>query len=678
MSGVAQYLDGLDQYKMPEMQSTLPLGTIIRGLYIVEEVLGSSTCGAVYLVRDAREKQNLFALKEMINPGRRDRYLYTFDPVVLEQLEHPALPRVYTVFNTHKQNRAYILMEYIKGPNLEIVRLKQPAKCFSLPQVMTFMAPIADAVIYLHSQQPPIIHGHIKPLNIIVPNASDESVLVDLGIAGEYDATIPDQHGASGYKAPEQYRGEADPRTDIYALGSIFYTLLTGTIPVDASYRLMQLDNKQPDPLVPIHRIIPAIPVPIAMCIHRAMCIDSNNRFPTVKQFWYSLNTYAKTREAAPLQIPAKESPPLRARPPVQRIPKPAAASEQFSASPAKPPVPETPEPVPEVEEVPFLSPAPQVELTPEPILGVAEAPTLVVNPMAQETLEYVAAVEEAPTEVEELPTLPFGPIPQQPSEPLSAPEPARTLNTERIPEPAIASATAVSEEASSPVGAALPKPATARRPKVPRKVILILAGSHRLEPVAIPRPKIPRKVILILAALLIMLFISAGVGASLWFYTTSQHPSISTLPPSTPQRGRTSPPSTASPSPTATSTPIPVPSPNIATQYTGTLHDIPTGLTTNISLTGVRQQQGNITGYFDGMPENTIFNGIPQNGPFMGTVNTAKQIQFIVTSNSGQATFSFNSVIQPDGTIGGTYCNLGEATGKCSDYGIWSLSPAA
>jgi len=621
MSSVAQYLDGLDQYKMQELQSTLPLGTIIRERYIVEEVLGSGTCGAVYLVRDAREKQNLFALKEVINPGRRDRYLYTFDPMVLEQLEHPALPRVYTVFNTHKQNRAYILMEYIEGPNLEVVRLKQPAKCFSLPQVMTFMTPIADAVIYLHSQQPPIIHGHIKPLNIIVSNASDESVLVDLGIAGEYDATIPDQHGASGYKAPEQYRGEADPRTDIYALGSIFYTLLTGTVPVDASDRLMQLDNKQPDPLVPIHRIIPAIPVPVAMCI------DSNNRFPTVKQFWYSLNTYAKTREAAPLQIPAKESPPLSARPPVRRISKPAAASEQFSASPAKPPVPETPEPVPEVEEPP---------------------------------------------------TLPFGPVPQQPSEPLSAPEPARTLNAERIPEPAIASAPAVSEEASSPVGAALPKPATARRSKIPRKVILILAATSQPKTGTFTRPKIPRKVILILAALLIMLFISAGVGASLWFYTTSQHPSISTLPPSIPQRGRASPPSTASPSPTATSTPIPVPSPNIATQYTGTLHDIPTGLTTNISLTGVRQQQGNITGYFGGMPENTIFNGIPQNGPFKGTVNTAKQIQFIVTSNTGQATFSFNSVIQPDGTIAGVYCNLGEATEKCSDYGIWSLSPAA
>src|SRR5205823_3198151 len=105
--------------------------------------------------------------------------------------------------------------------------------------------------------------------------------------------------------------------------------------------------------------------------------------------------------------------------------------------------------------------------------------------------------------------------------------------------------------------------------------------------------------------------------------------------------QGRASPPSTASPSPVSTSTPVPVPSPNIATQYIGTLRDIPTGITTNISLTNIRQQQGNITGYFGSIPENTIFNGIPQNGPFTGTVNTDKQIQFIVTSNTGQVTFS-------------------------------------
>src|SRR5438105_3287267 len=106
---------------MQEVQSTLPLGMIIRGQYVIERVLGRGSCGAVYVVRDVRGNQNLFALKEVINPGRKDGYGFSFDPAVLRRLEHPALPCIYAVFNTNKQDRAYILAEYIEGPNLEKV-----------------------------------------------------------------------------------------------------------------------------------------------------------------------------------------------------------------------------------------------------------------------------------------------------------------------------------------------------------------------------------------------------------------------------------------------------------------------------------------------------------------------------------------------------------------------------
>jgi hypothetical protein len=115
---------------------------------------------------------------------------------------------------------------------------------------------------------------------------------------------------------------------------------------------------------------------------------------------------------------------------------------------------------------------------------------------------------------------------------------------------------------------------------------------------------------------------------------------------------------------------------PKVAKLYTGTIDDIPTGLTTNISLTGIQQQQGAICGNFIEMPENNLFSQIPKNGPFKGTITAAKQIQFILSSDTGQATFSFDGLLQPDGSIGGTYCSLGVATGKCNDYGLWSLSP--
>src|SRR5438876_4474347 len=106
---------------------------------------------------------------------------------------------------------------------------------------------------------------------------------------------------------------------------------------------------------------------------------------------------------------------------------------------------------------------------------------------------------------------------------------------------------------------------------------------------------------------------------------------------------------------------------PNVAHLYAGIIHDIPASLTMNISLMNIQQQQGVICGSFNVMPENGLFNGIPQNGSFTGTVNTDRQIQFTVTSNTGQATYSFEGMVQPDGSIAGTYCGLGTATGKCS-----------
>ena len=114
---------------------------------------------------------------------------------------------------------------------------------------------------------------------------------------------------------------------------------------------------------------------------------------------------------------------------------------------------------------------------------------------------------------------------------------------------------------------------------------------------------------------------------------------------------------------------------PQVANFYTGIIHDLPASLTMNISLENIQQQQGAICGSFNLVPENGLFNGIPENAPFTGTINAAKQIQFTVTSNTGQATLSFAGVMQPDGSIAGTYCSLRTATGKCSEYGLWSVS---
>ncbi len=279
---------------MQEVQTILPVGSILRERYVIDGLLGKGGFGAVYLVRDARVKGNLFALKEAIDPPKKDRERFVFEGELLKHLDHRSLPRVYRVFYDDTQRRAYMLMDYIEGPNLEALRQQQPGKRFSLPQVLTILAPIMDAVDYLHNQNPPILHRDIKPSNIIVPVSGDDAVLVDFGIAKEYNpdgTTTAFRTGSPGYAAPEQYSTGTSTRSDIYELGATFYTLLTGSVPADALHRVTQMGGGQFDPLEPVNKLNSDIPQQVARAIHRALAINSNDRFSSVPQFWQAFNT---------------------------------------------------------------------------------------------------------------------------------------------------------------------------------------------------------------------------------------------------------------------------------------------------------------------------------------------------------------------------------------------------
>jgi eukaryotic-like serine/threonine-protein kinase len=295
---------------------TLPIGSIVGDRYIVENLLGKGGFGAVYLVRDQRVRHNLFALKELIDSSNLEREHFTFEGEVLKRVDHPAFPRIYRVFNDDRNGRAYILMDYVEGSNLEVLRQQQPENRFSLSQVLFLMAPIIDAVSYLHHQVPPILHRDIKPANIIVPHAGDGTVLVDFGIAKEYDpdaTTTAIRRCSPGYGAPEQYSQGTSTHTDVYGLGATIYALLTGVVPADAFYRMTQLGSKSIDPLQPVNHLVPSIPQPVANAIHQAMAIHSEDRLPTVEEFWRALNAFPSNVYAADQQLLASAMGPASA-----------------------------------------------------------------------------------------------------------------------------------------------------------------------------------------------------------------------------------------------------------------------------------------------------------------------------------------------------------------------------
>lgn len=224
------------------VMETLPTGTILHGRYRIERVLGSGGFGHVYLSVDLHTNAQ-YAIKEYLVTGPSGKAQLEHEEQVLSQLHHPNLPAFLAAFD--ERGRYYVVLGYIEGSDLtDYIRVvRQRNEVIPLAQVMTWILSIADAVIFLHSQQPPIIHRDIKPDNIRI-TSQGKAVLVDLGNAkaaadGARTLFFIRHQGTPGYAPLEQYPGGSgtDARSDVYALGGTLYFALTTHEPPSVSTR---------------------------------------------------------------------------------------------------------------------------------------------------------------------------------------------------------------------------------------------------------------------------------------------------------------------------------------------------------------------------------------------------------------------------------------------------------
>lgn len=155
---------------------------------------------------------------------------------------------------------------------------------------------MGDALNYLHTQKPPVIHRDIKPGNIkITPRG--EVVLVDFGIAKSSEVTQETSTGARGltpgYSPPEQYgSGRTGHYSDQFGLASTLYNVLTNEKPVDAVERLLGHAT-----LKPIHELNPNIPLEVEKVIEKALSIKPDDRYPSVIDFVHALISSNKSTE---------------------------------------------------------------------------------------------------------------------------------------------------------------------------------------------------------------------------------------------------------------------------------------------------------------------------------------------------------------------------------------------
>lgn len=285
-------------------QTTLPVGTLLRDRYLIKNIIGAGRSGTVYLVKDyqaSAESTDLFALKEMLGLERQERYQFTFNGGLLQQLKHEALPVIYHIFNDNTRERVYLVMDYIEGIDLEMLSHDQPGERFNWLDLRGMLAPVFTALTYLHKQAYPIFHGDIKPINLVQQHPGGQVFLVDPGYAqaatsGQRGQFIPTS--LSPYSAPEYLAGRVDASTDIYALAATLYQLLTGQQPVDAPRRLREVKRGEADPLLLASSLVPDLARPFARVIQQALSLDAGARFAQVEDFWQALNAVSSESES--------------------------------------------------------------------------------------------------------------------------------------------------------------------------------------------------------------------------------------------------------------------------------------------------------------------------------------------------------------------------------------------
>jgi serine/threonine protein kinase len=282
-------------------------GVTLQDRYLVLGVLGTGGMGSVYKGRDLHfpNVTKLVAVKEMINmatdPTMQEMVIRNFEREadLLATLSHPAIPRIYDYFT--QESSSYLVMEFIEGKDLEAI-LHESDEFLSEEQIVAWSIELLDVLTYLHNHKPqPVVFRDMKPSNVMVDHHGHIR-LIDFGIArvfqpGEKGTMI----GTEGYSPPEQYRGEASPVGDIYALGATLHHLLT------------RRDPRSEPPFSFAERSIrdinSAVSPELEAVVNGALAYDPKDRYQTAESMRNALIAAAKQTGMLPARTSAALKP---------------------------------------------------------------------------------------------------------------------------------------------------------------------------------------------------------------------------------------------------------------------------------------------------------------------------------------------------------------------------------
>jgi serine/threonine protein kinase len=300
------------------------------GRYHIIDQLGRGGMATVYKAYDTRlEREVAIKLirRDAVSSEMVEQMLKRFEreAKVLAKLDHPNIVKLLDY--GEYEGSPYLVMQYVRGGVIKII----PASPVPYPEAASILIPIARALGYAHRHA--MIHRDVKPSNILLsdenlPMLSDFGIAKILGSEGETSLTGTGMGiGTPEYMSPEQGLGQVvDHRADIYSLGVVFYQMVTGHKPYEATTPMAVVIKHINDALPNPRLYVRDLPERVVRIIYKAMAKNPADRYQSMAEFATALESLKSD-----VGNPAKEQQGMKAKAiPPMAIPqqgKPAAPS---------------------------------------------------------------------------------------------------------------------------------------------------------------------------------------------------------------------------------------------------------------------------------------------------------------------------------------------------------------
>jgi serine/threonine protein kinase/tetratricopeptide (TPR) repeat protein len=268
-------------------------GTLLGARYQVLRILGQGGMGAVYQARD-QELDRIIALKVIrpelaANPGILARFKQEL--ILSRNITHKNVVRIFDLGEA--EGTKFITMELVEGEDLRSV-LRRKGK-FSASEAVTVVQQICRALDAAHSEG--VIHRDLKPQNVM-RDPQGRVVVMDFGLARSLESEGMTQTGALvgtlEYMSPEQALGASlDQRSDLFAVGLIFYELLTGKAPYKADTAIASLMKRTRERAILASDVDSSVPVSLSAIVSQCLERDPKDRYQTATELLKELNAWS-------------------------------------------------------------------------------------------------------------------------------------------------------------------------------------------------------------------------------------------------------------------------------------------------------------------------------------------------------------------------------------------------